>query len=112
ETEVSCPAGLSLNLLCRAALDRELSGLEFAYGIPGSVGGAVYMDAGAYGGEMKDVLVSVTFLDEENKVQTLPAEELELGYRTSIFQKRDWTILSARLRLKQGDPAAIKQRMD
>lgn len=112
ETEVSCPAGLSLNLLCRAALDRELSGLEFAYGIPGSVGGAVYMDAGAYGGEMKDVLVSVTFLDEENKIQTLPAEELELGYRTSIFQKRDWTILSARLRLKQGDPAAIKQRMD
>lgn len=108
---VVCQAGEPLSLLCRDALDRELTGLEFAYGIPGSVGGAIYMNAGAYGGEMKDVLVSVTFLDESGQIRTLPVQELELGYRTSIFQKKDWCILSALFRLKAGSGAAIQARM-
>lgn len=109
---ILCQAGVPLNLLCRDVCEEGLSGLEFAYGIPGSVGGAVYMNAGAYGGEMKDVLVSVTFLDETGNIRSLPASELELGYRTSIFQRKDWCILSALLRLKQGDKETIRAAME
>ena len=113
EGEAACaPAGLGLNALCKAAAARGLSGLEFAYGIPGSVGGAVYMNAGAYGGEMRDVLESVTALDGEGNIRTLPAGQLELGYRTSIFARTGWFVLSARLRLAKGDRAQIEQAMD
>lgn len=108
---VFADAGLGLNTLCKAAATRGLSGLEFAFGIPGSVGGAVYMNAGAYGGEMRDVLSAVTFLDETGAVRTLPAEELELGYRTSIFERTGWCVLSAQLRLSPGDPAQIEAAM-
>ena len=104
-------AGLGLNTLCKAAAAQGLSGLEFAFGIPGSVGGAVYMNAGAYGGEMRDVLTAVTFLDETGTVRTLPAGELELGYRTSIFERTGWHVLSAQLRLVPGDPAQIEAAM-
>ena len=90
-------AGLKLSALCKAALDSSLTGLEFAYGIPGTVGGAVYMNAGAYGGEMKDVLVSVTYLTREGEIVTEDAANLDLSYRHS---------------LKHGDSAAIKARMD
>ena len=108
---VYADAGLGLNTLCKAAAARGLSGLEFAFGIPGSVGGAVYMNAGAYGGEMRDVLTAVTFLDETGTVRTLPAEELELGYRTSIFERTGWCVLSAQLHLSPGDPAQIEAAM-
>ena len=110
-TTVYADAGLGLNTLCKAAAARGLSGLEFAFGIPGSVGGAVYMNAGAYGGEMRDVLSAVTFLDETGTVRTLPAEELELGYRTSIFERTGWYVLSAQLHLTPGDPAQIEASM-
>ena len=79
--------GGSLSRLAVAALDRGLSGLEFAQGIPGSVGGGVYMNAGAYGGEMAQVLESVTFLDEAGEVCTLPASECGFGYRKSVFSQ-------------------------
>ena len=108
---VRAPAGLGLNTLCKAAAARGLSGLEFAFGIPGSVGGAVYMNAGAYGGEMRDVLASVTFLDENGAVRTLPAGELELGYRTSIFERTGWCVLSAELRLSPGKREEIEAAM-
>ena len=108
---VTAPAGLPLAVLCRAAQQQGLTGLEFAYGIPGTVGGAVYMNAGAYGGEMRDVLESVTFLDEAGAERTLPAAELGLGYRTSIFAARPWTILTAEFALAPGDPAAVLDRM-
>ena len=108
---VTAPAGLPLAALCKAAQQRGLTGLEFAYGIPGTVGGAVYMNAGAYGGEVKDVLESVTFLDERGEEQTLPAADLTLGYRTSIFEKQPWCITQAVFALHPGDPAAVLERM-
>ena len=108
---VHADAGLGLNTLCKAAAARGLTGLEFAFGIPGSVGGAVYMNAGAYGGEMRDVLSGVTFLDENGAVRTLPAGELELGYRTSIFERTGWCVLSAELRLSLGKREEIEAAM-
>ncbi len=108
---VTACAGAPLAKVCIAAVNEGLSGLEFAYGIPGSVGGAVYMNAGAYGGEIKDVLSSVTFLDENGIERTLPAEKLELGYRTSAFEHNDWCILAATFRLKEEENGLIRERM-
>lgn len=107
-------AGASLSAVCLAAREAGLTGLEFAYGIPGQVGGGVYMNAGAYGGELKDVLVSVDFLDEEGEPRTLPAEELELGYRHSVFTGKKRVILSALFRLEKDPegPAAVAARME
>ena len=86
--------------------------MEFAYGIPGSVGGAVFMNAGAYGGEMKDILVEAEYLDEEGNIVTIPASELGLSYRSSIFQQhRRWLILSAVFRLEKGDSKVIAETM-
>ena len=101
-----------LSRLSNALVGRGLTGLEFAHGIPGSVGGAVTMNAGAYGGEMAQVLESVTFLDEAGEVCTLPVSECGFGYRKSIFSQRKCLILRARFRLEQGDGYAIKARMD
>ena len=98
-------------LCCTVAAGAGLSGLEFAIGIPGSVGGAVYMNAGAYGGEIRDVLAEVTFVDEAGAVRTLPASELGLGYRTSIFQQKDWCILSARFELRPAPVSEISAAM-
>lgn len=108
---VCAGAGEPLAKVCQAAADAGLTGLEFAYGIPGCVGGAVYMNAGAYGGEMKDVLESVTFLDEMGGEHTLPAGELGLGYRTSIFERQPWCILYAEVKLRHGVEEAIRARM-
>lgn len=80
--------GASLSAVCRFAAERGLAGLEFAYGIPGSVGGAVYMNAGAYGGEMKDVLQAVDGLDEKGNPRRFLREELDLAYRTSRFEQK------------------------
>ena len=111
-TCLTAGAGLTLGRLCAAAQQQGLAGLAFACGIPGTLGGAVYMNAGAYGGEMKDVLESVTFLDSDLAERTLPAEELALGYRTSLFEQHpDWCILSATVRLQPGDSAAILAEM-
>lgn len=104
--------GVSLAMLASAALGRNLTGLEFAYGIPGSVGGAVVMNAGAYGGEMAQVLVSVTALDLDGNIQTIPAEHCGLGYRKSIFSDGQRLVLEARFQPESGDPDAIRARMD
>lgn len=104
-------AGMLLSGLCTQACEQGLTGLEFAYGIPGTVGGAVYMNAGAYGGEMKDVLLDVSFLDEGFRMRTLPADELALGYRTSIFEHKNWCVLEARFALRKDSPEAIRSRM-
>ncbi len=101
-----------LSRLSNALLGRGLTGLEFAGGIPGSVGGAVTMNAGAYGGEVAQVLESATFLDESGEVRTLPAPECGFGYRKSVFSDRKCLILKARFHLEQGGPAAIKARME
>ena len=104
--------GVSLAVLANAAQGRALTGLEFASGIPGSVGGGVVMNAGAYGGEMAQVLVSVTALNLDGSIRTIPAESCGLGYRRSVFSDGQRLVLEARFQLSSGDPAAIRARMD
>ena len=101
-----------LSSLCMTALENSLTGLEFAYGIPGTVGGAVYMNAGAYGGEMKDVLVSVRYLTAEGETVEIPAEQLDLRYRHSIFEENGGCILSAKFHLARGNASDIRARMN
>lgn len=107
-----CGAGATLAAVCRAAAENALSGIEWAYGIPGSLGGGVYMNAGAYGGELKDVITEVTFLDEAGEYRTLPAAELALSYRHSIFEERDCIITQAVLALTPGSTAQIRAAME
>ena len=109
---ISAPAGLKLSELCNFALKHGYTGLEFAYGIPGTVGGAVYMNAGAYGGEMKDVLQSVRYLTQDGDIVEAETAALDLSYRHSIFEENGGCILSAMFHLKRGDPDAIKARMN
>lgn len=104
--------GGSLSRLAAAALDRGLSGLEFAQGIPGSVGGGVYMNAGAYGGEIRQVVSSVTALDVDGTVRDFTAQECGFGYRKSVFSENRMLILKVRFALTQGDRAEIKAKMD
>lgn len=109
---IECTAGTSLSQLCRAALDNSLSGVEFAWGIPGSVGGAVYMNAGAYGGEVKDVVVSCTYINEKGDIITKNCDELDLSYRHSFFTNTNNIILSAKFKLIKKDKAEIRSKMD
>ena len=104
-------AGAPLGAVCRKAQQAGLAGLAFAFGIPGTVGGAVYMNAGAYGGELKQVLRRVTFLDRALRLDSLPVQELALGYRTSRFETGGGVILEAEFSLAPGDPAAIEAEM-
>ncbi len=105
-------AGASLKSVCMAALENELTGLEFAYGIPGSVGGALFMNAGAYGGEMKDIVKSCRYVDENGEYQEMNADEMELSYRHSFFSGKKCVIISVTMELKKGEKAEIKARMD
>ena len=111
---VRAGAGRSLAALCREVCAQGLTGLEFAYGIPGTVGGAVYMNAGAYGGEIKGVIESAACLDEALRLTCLPAADLALGYRTSVFETRPWCILEASFTLTRdpGGPGAVSARME
>ena len=111
-TQLTAGAGVRLSALCKTALEHGLSGLEFAYGIPGTVGGAVYMNAGAYGGEMKDVLTVVRYLTAEGEVVQASAAELDLSYRHSIFEENGGCILSAQFALQPGNAADIRAKMD
>lgn len=108
---VHAGAGAPLANVCKEAAGAGLAGLEFAYGIPGCVGGAIYMNAGAYGGEMRDVLDRVTFLDETGQKKVFCAQELELGYRTSIFERKKWCVLEASFRLQKSEEASIRAKM-
>ena len=111
DVTLEADVGVLLSRLAVYAQQAGLAGLEFAFGIPGTVGGAVYMNAGAYGGEIKDVLTAVTFLDENLHLQTLPVQELQLGYRTSIFERCSWCILEAEFTLHPGDAQEIHTAM-
>ncbi len=112
ENKVTCGAGVNLAKLCTFALSKSLSGLEFAYGIPGSVGGAAYMNAGAYGGEMKDVITSVTHITKDGEVKTLLASQLDLSYRHSVYKDTDDIILFVTFELSVDNAEDIKARMD
>ncbi|MDD4643090.1 MAG: UDP-N-acetylmuramate dehydrogenase [Erysipelotrichaceae bacterium] len=109
---ITCQAGASLRDVCIFALEHQLSGIEFAYGIPASIGGAIYMNAGAYDGEIKDTIIDCTFLDENNQIQTYDNHQLNFSYRHSYFHDHRCCILSARLQLRHGDKNMIKDKMD
>lgn len=108
---VRAQAGASLAAIAAAAKNASLTGFEFAAGIPGTLGGAVVMNAGAYGGEMKQVLNQVTVMNREGEILTIPAEKLELGYRTSIVKTAGYFVLEAVILLKEGDQEVIRARM-
>ncbi len=110
--KITVQAGALLSRIGSAALEAELSGFEFAAGIPGTMGGAVVMNAGAYGGEMKDVLESATVLTPEGEILILSNKALELGYRTSVVAKKNYIVLEATIALQKGEKDAIKARMD
>ena len=110
---ITAGSGAKLNAVCREALDHGLSGLEFAYGIPDSVGGAVFMNAGAYGGEIKDVVVNVrAYSPEDDSIISFSGEECGFGYRESRFKDSSLLILSAEFLLTDGDRTEIKEKMD
>ncbi len=112
EDSIQAQAGASLAKIAAAALDAGLTGFEFAAGIPGTLGGACVMNAGAYGGEMKDVLVNVIVLDDAGKVQKIKKENLELGYRTSVIAKKGYIVLGAEIQLQKGKPEEIQGLMN
>ena len=112
ETTIRCQAGCSLMKLCRFALENSLTGLEFAYGIPGTVGGAMYMNAGAYDGEMKDVAVSCDYVTFDGEKGTYSADEMDLSYRHSAFCDSDKVIVSAVFKLCKGSKTEIENKMN
>ena len=111
-TEITAQAGANLASVCMAALENSLAGLEFAYGIPGSVGGGLYMNAGAYGGEMSQVVVSAEYVDFDSNARTISAEDMLFGYRTSVFKRERKIITSVKFALKKGEKTEIKAKMD
>lgn len=110
--EIEAESGASLSKLANTAADHSLSGLEFAEGIPGSIGGAVVMNAGAYGGEIKDVLLKVSVIDNTGKLQIFKSDDLSWGYRKSVFQDSSSMVVLALLKLKMDDKDRIRARMD
>ncbi len=110
--EIVCGAGARLSAVCIAARDAGLTGLEFAYGIPGTVGGAFYMNAGAYGGEIANVAISAECIDADGKPCCLSAAEMEFGYRTSVFKKGGLVITAVKLRLENGKREEITAAMN
>ena len=107
-TEIHAAAGALLSSIAASARRASLAGFEFAGGIPGTLGGAVVMNAGAYGGEMKDVLKEVTVMTQEGEICVIPAEKLEMGYRTSIIKKAGYLVLGATISLHEGNLEEIK----
>lgn len=112
DNEIYCESGVNLSKLCGFALENSLSGLEFAFGIPGSVGGAVFMNAGAYGGEMKDIVKNVTHLDNTGNIQKLSGRDLKFSYRHSVYQEQNSFILGAALKLSKSEKSKIRLKMD
>lgn len=108
---ITAQSGATLSSVAQLACKMGLAGLEFASGIPGTVGGGLRMNAGAYGGEMKDVVVSARVLTEEGTIISLSNEELQFGYRSSIIGKKGYTVLSCTMKLMPGDPEEIRNRM-
>lgn len=109
--EIHAGSGALLSSIAVEARNASLTGFEFAGGIPGTLGGACVMNAGAYGGEMKDVLKEVTVMTRDGEILTIPAEKLEMGYRTSVIKKNGYLVLEAAISLKKGDEEAIRARM-
>lgn len=112
EDTILCSAGTSLAALCKFARDHSLTGLEFAYGIPGTVGGAVFMNAGAYGGEMSDVLVRCEAVTKAGDIVTMDKNQADFSYRHSVFENGEYCIISAEFKLRKGSKNEITARMN
>ena len=105
-------SGALMSKVGKVALENSLNGFEFGSGIPGTIGGAVVMNAGAYGGEMKDIIISATVLTKSGEIKEISREDLQLGYRTSCIIPNNYIVLSACLELKEGNPDDIKKKMN
>lgn len=112
EDKVEAECGAMLKDVSNAALNNSLTGFEFACGIPGTVGGAVFMNAGAYNGEISHVIESAEVIDTEGNIINISKDELELGYRTSVVMKKGYVVLSATFKLNNGDETTIKESVD
>lgn len=112
EKTITVKAGALLSKVAAEALEEGLTGMEFASGIPGTIGGAVVMNAGAYGGEMKDIIKEVTVLTKEGEILTLSKEEMNFGYRTSVVKEKGYVVISVVLQLEKGDREKIRKVMD
>jgi UDP-N-acetylmuramate dehydrogenase len=110
--QIKCQSGALLSYACARAQQSGLSGMENLFGIPGTVGGALYMNAGAYNSEIKDIIVSAEYIDENFEIKTIKAEDMELSYRHSFFSDKKYVITSATFELSEGDPDAIKAAMN
>lgn len=111
-THIRAQAGALLSQIAKCAYDKGLTGFEFASGIPGSIGGGVVMNAGAYGGEMKQVVESVLVMDIQGEILELSGESMEFGYRTSIIKNRPFIVLEVCLKLEQGNKERIASDME
>ncbi len=110
-TTMHCQSGATLAKAGSAALEASLSGMECLAGIPGTIGGALYMNAGAYGGEMKDVVIAAECMLSDGSIVSIPREEMQLGYRSSVFRGNDMIIVGVTMRLEQGSYGTIKEEM-
>lgn len=111
-TSITAKSGAMLSAVCKKAQENGLSGMENLFGIPGTVGGALYMNAGAYGSEIKDIVVSAEYIDENGSIQTISADNMDLSYRHSVFSEKNSIITSVTMELKEGSPERIKSAMD
>lgn len=111
EETIYCEAGVSLAKLCNFAQENSLTGMEFAYGIPASVGGAVFMNAGAYGGEIKDAILFAEHIDENGNAGRFEGDALEMSYRHSVYYGKKYIITAAAFRLKKGNKDEIRAKM-
>jgi UDP-N-acetylmuramate dehydrogenase len=108
---ITAQAGILLSKLANKAAEHHLTGFEFASGIPGTLGGAVTMNAGAYDGEMKQCLIGARVMNEEGNILELKKDDLELGYRSSVLQKKNYILLEADIKLTEGEEQLIRQKM-
>ena len=109
---ITAGCGMLLSKIANCAAEHSLTGMEFAAGIPGTIGGAVVMNAGAYGGEMKDILVTATVLTKDGELKALTAEELELSYRHSCIPEKEYIVVEVKLKLQKGEETAIREQMN
>ncbi len=112
ENIIECESGVSLSKLASFAYENSLTGLEFSFGIPGTVGGAVFMNAGAYGGEIKDIIISAQAIDKKGNVIEFEKDQLDLSYRHSVFSNNEYIITKAVFGLQKGDKEEIRSKMD
>ncbi len=112
DNNIKAQSGVALKDIAKTAQKKSLTGMEFANGIPGSLGGAVFMNAGAYGGEMNDIIENVSAINSTGKKIILNKEELKLSYRNSIFQEKNYIVLDANIKLNYGDKDQIKEQME